>query len=248
METYNAAYLAHRQTYHPDDIDGTARSFNMGPNMVKVALSFGTGLIIFSIFYMMLKRNLTAQNLMSDTSDVNQYHNDQHVALPEEVQKNYDWFPDVGAHSAVQVSSMISHMAILNKGLKSVTMAKRAEKDIKDANGDIEYYKGEILLDKSGNPITYSAPMLDIKFMEALFDASGAPKDKKVRHYYNATKIPYNPDGSNRDKLGKYDTVADLINADWEFPLYEPQRPAGAYIVDTAPVNTIKNMCYVINA
>ena len=43
----------------------------------------------------------------------------------------------------------------------------------------------------------------------------------------------------NRDKLKGYDTVADLINNEWEFPYYEPQRPAGAYIVDTAPVNTM---------
>ena len=61
-----------------------------------------------------------------------------------------------------------------------------------------------------------------------------------LRKYYDATKIKYNPDGSNRDKLGKFETVADLINKDWQLPYYEPQRPAGAYIVDTAPVNTIK--------
>ena len=60
-----------------------------------------------------------------------------------------------------------------------------------------------------------------------------------LRKYYDATKIAYNPDGSNRDKLGKFATVADLINKDWQLPYYEPQRPAGAYIVDTAPVNTM---------
>ena len=74
------------------------------------------------------------------------------------------------------------------------------------------------------------------------------PKEKSIRKYYDATKIPYNPDGSNRDKLGKYDTWADLINDDWEFPLYEPQRPAGVYIVDTAPVNTMVLAITVGNA
>ena len=81
--------------------------------------------------------------------------------------------------------------------------------------------------------------MIDIDFMEALYDASGVPKNKgkdKIRKYYDATKIPYNPLGDNRDKLGKFDTVADLINADWQLPYYEPQRPGGAYLVDTAPV------------
>ena len=117
-------------------------------------------------------------------------------------------------------------------------MSKRTE-DILDEDGDVEYYKGEILLDDDGNPITSKVPIIDEAFMDALFDASGAPKDKTVRKKYDTTKIPYNPDGSNRDKLGKYNTVADLINDDWEFPLYEPQRPGGAYIVDTAPVNTM---------
>jgi len=48
------------------------------------------------------------------------------------------------------------------------------------------------------------------------------------------------PDGRrrDRDKLD-YDTVADVINADWEFPEYEVQRPGGAYLVDTAPTNTM---------
>lgn len=52
--------------------------------------------------------------------------------------------------------------------------------------------------------------------------------------------IAYNPPGGTvRDKLGPYPTVADLITADWELPDYEVQRPAGAYLVDTAPVNTM---------
>ena len=236
---YKAAYLAHRKKYHPDNIDGSAAVFTMAPNLIKILISLIISGVVFGILYFVLKKNLTAQNIMSSTEDINQYHNDQHVALPEEVQKNYDWFPDVGAHSSVQVSSMISHMAISNKGLKQVTMAKRAKDDIKDKNGDIEYYKGEIILNDEGDPKTYQAPIVDTDFMEALFDASGASKDKDKRRYYDTTKIPYNPGNGNRDKLSGYDTVADLINNDWEFPLYEPQRPAGAYIVDTAPVNTM---------
>ena len=239
VEVYKEAYQAHREKYHPDDIDGTARRMDMGFTGNKFLISFCTSGLTFALLYYILSNNLKAQNLMSDTSDINQYHNDQHVALPEEVQRNYDWFPDVGAHSAVQVSSMISHMALQNKGLKKVDLAKRADKDIVDQDGNIEYYKGEIIRDENGNPITSSVPIIDTEFMDALFDASGAPKDKEVRRSYDTTKIPYNPDGSNRDKLGKYATVADLINDDWDFPIYEPQRPGGAYIVDTAPVNTM---------
>lgn len=245
---YDQGYKEHREQFHPDNIDGESMTYSFAPNLIKILVSLVFAGFMFGILYFILKKNLKAQNIMSDTSDINQYHNDQHVALPEEVQKNYDWFPDVGAHSSVQVSSMISHMAISNKGLKTITMAKRADKDIKDENGDIEYYKGEILLDKDGNPKTKEAPIIDTDFMEALFDASGATKNKDKRRYYDTTKIPYNPGNGNRDKLSGYDTVADLINNDWEFPLYEPQRPAGAYIVDTAPVNTINFVYHVINA
>lgn len=277
LDVYNGAYYAHRQRFHADNIDGTKTEFTMKPTFGKffISLMFAAGL--FGILYAFLKKNLDAQNIDKRTDDINQYKNDQHVALPEEIQANYDWFPDVGAHSAVQVSSMISHMALSNKGLKRVTVAKRAKSDILDDDGRVLYYKGDILRDDDGNPITTEEPIIDTDFMEELFDASGAPKDKSVRKYYDARKIPYNPDNANRDKLkgskkigtskksgesqgklakivGKltgggndkkkdsvsiYNTVADVINLDWDFPLYEPQRPAGAYIVDTAPVNTM---------
>lgn len=209
------------------------------PTFGKVLFTLIVSGSVFALMYTAMMRNLEAQNMLSDTSDINQYQNDQHIALPEEVQRKFDWFPDVGATSNVQFSSMISHMALLNKGIKKIQLAERAKENIVDEDGDIEYYKGEVLVDDDGNPITHEVPMFDTEFMEDLFQASGAPKDKTIRKYYDATKIPYNPDGSNRDKLGKYNTVADLINEDWEFPYYEPQRPAGAYIVDTAPVNTM---------
>lgn len=81
--------------------------------------------------------------------------------------------------------------------------------------------------------------MIDEGFMDDLFTASGAPKSKSVRLYYDARKIPYNAKNEDREKQKDCDTVADLINKDWELPDYEPQRPGGAYLVDTAPVNTM---------
>ena len=214
-------------------------SYHLRPTGGKLFFSFIVGVLFFVFLYQFMMRNLEAQNLMNDTADINQYQNDQHIALPEEIQRKFDWFPDVGAHSNVQFSSMISHMALSNKGLKKIKVAKRADKDILDENGNIEYYKGEVLLDENGDVIYETKPFMDEKFMEALFDASGLPNDKNMRKYYDTTKIPYNPDGSDRDKLGKFATVADLINEDWVYPSYETQRPAGAYIVDTAPVNTM---------
>lgn len=206
------------------------------PNLVVGLLS---GLMLFAILYPVLMRNLAAQNLMNDTTDINQYHNDQHVALPDEIMRKFDYFPDAGAHSSVQVSSMISHVALLNKGIKKVKMSVRAKEDILDADGDVEYLKGEVLYDDDGDVVTETKPMFDKDFMESLFKASGLPNDKELRKYYDATSIEYNPGNENRDKLKGYDTVADMINGDWEIPEYETQRPAGAYLVDIDPVNTM---------
>lgn len=209
-------------------------------------LSFGrilTCLFISGLFYLLmyviLKHNLDVQNSANETEDINQYQNDQHIALPEEVQRKFDWFPDVGATSDVQFSSMISHCAISNKGLKTVPFTRRVPKDIKDEDGDVILFKGEALRDEDDEIITEDVPIIDTDFMNALFTASGLPDTKQFRKFYNATLIEYNPGGKDRDKLGPYDTVADLINADWELPEYEPQRPGGAYLVDVAPVNTM---------
>lgn len=197
-----------------------------------------TGLIVFAAFSQTARNHVKAQNMMSDTSDINQYKNDQHIALPEEVMRKYDWFPDVGAHSNVQPSSMISHVALSNKGLKPIYVAKRTKQDVLDENGNVILYKGEPLTDDDGYTILEKKPLIDDDFAEALFTASGAPDDKNVRKRYTTKDIDYNSTKGNLMKL-KYDTVADLINNDWEFPEFEPQRPAGAYIVDTDPVNTM---------
>ena len=206
------------------------------PHPIKVALVFAVSIVFFFVMYAVLMRKWKAQNTMSDTSEINQYHNDQHIALPEEIQQKFDWFPDVGCTSDVQPSSMISHVAISNKGLKTIKVSQRAKQDILDEDGEIVMYKGEVLRDEADRPIQKDMPLVDIDFANALFEASGMPDDKNIRKFYDTTRIPYNGDGKNRDKLGKYETVADLINADWEFPWYEPQRPGGAYLVDTAPV------------
>lgn len=201
-----------------------------------VFFSLLAGILTFALLYELMKKNLEAQNTMSDFTDINQYENDQHIALPEEIQRKFDWFPDVGAHSSVLVSSMISHMMLENKGIKTVKVAKRYEKDVLDEDGNVVFYKGEIVRDEDGEAVLTEAPMFDTKFADSLFEASGAPKE--VRKSYDVRKIPYNADGKNREKLS-YKMVPDLINGDWELPEYEPQRPAGAYIVDTAPVNTM---------
>ena len=208
-------------------------------SFTRVLICLIISAVFYGVMYLVLKHNLDVQNGTLDTSDINQYQNDQHIALPEEIQRKFDWFPDVGATSDVQFSSMISHCALSNKGLNEVEVARRVPQDIKDEDGDVVLYKGEILRDEDDNILYETKPLIDIDFMNALYDASGLPNVKGLRKFYNATMIPYNPDNKDRDKLKGYDTVADLINGDWQLPAYEPQRPGGAYLVDTAPVNTM---------
>jgi type IV secretory pathway TraG/TraD family ATPase VirD4 len=208
-------------------------------NLWKVMGALLAGLGTFGLLHSVLMRNLDAQNLMNDTSDINQYAGDQHIALPDEVMRKFDWFPDVGAHSDVQFSSMISHVMLTNKGLKKIQVSVRADKDILDEDGDVEYLKGEILRDDNEDAITQTLPMIDEAFGDSLFEASGIPTTKGLRKKYDTTQVPYNGDGADRDKLGKHKTVAELINSDWFMPEYEVQRPGGAYLVDTAPVNTM---------
>ncbi|MDW6057966.1 type IV secretory system conjugative DNA transfer family protein [Streptomyces sp. FXJ1.4098] len=209
----------------------------------KLFITLGSGLMVALIIGTWFSRKVAAANLMNTTSDINQYQNDQHIALPEEIQRNYDWFPDSGAHSSVQVSSMLSHMMLKKKGLGTVEVAQRAKEDVIDEEGNLVYYAGEVMDDDEGDPLTQTLPIIDEDFGDELFEASGLPDDKTLRQKYDTTRIPYNPDGKNRDKLGfgsdTYKTVADLIKEDWEFPACEVQRPAGAYVVDTAPVNTM---------
>lgn len=196
------------------------------------------GACVGAILWQVLRRNLDAQNADNDVTDINQYENDQHIQTPAEMQRRYDWFPDVGAHSNVSVSGMLSHMMLSRKGLKKVPVTRRADTDIVEEDGTVSYLKGEPLLDDDGEPISDMLPMVDEKFGNELFGVSEVPDDPRVRIFYDATRIPYNPGGRDRNKL-KYETVADLINGDWTFPEYEVQRPAGAYIVDTEPVNTM---------
>ena len=139
---------------------------------------------------------------------------------------------------------MISHVALSNKGIDKVEAAQfYSKKDEKESGGQV--LAGEHKTDDDSNIIFEKMPFFDKDFGEALFEASGiTDKLKMYKKYYDATKIPYMPDAP-RDAVGggKYKTVADVINADWELPYYEPQRPAGAYLVDVSPVNTMGATC-----
>lgn len=184
-----------------------------------------------------------SKNSMVDATDINSYENDQHIMLPEEIRRNYDIFPDAGATSSVEVSSMLSHNMISRKGLKQVDVAERYAKDQVLPDGT-KVIKGEVVKDDDGNTVFTKMPIIDEEFGQELFTASGIPVNAKdIRTPIDVRKLDYNKvdeSGSrrDRDKL-EYDTIADVINNDWEFKEHEVQRPAGFYMVDTAPVNTM---------
>lgn len=222
---------------------GSAIGFRLKPySDEQVFFSIMVGICTFGVLYEVLKRNLRAQNMLATTTDINQYKNDQHIMLPEEIHRAFDWFPDAGAHCSVIVHSLVSHSMLTNKGIQPVDMVSRYHEDILDSDGEVLAYKGEPVLDENGDPVVEVKPMFDKKFGQALFDTVDVRNPNRI--FYDPTKIPYNPEGK-RGK-GKYDTVADFINADWEFPDYEVQRPAGAYLVDTAPVNTLVYSFYTV--
>lgn len=225
--------------------EGTTVSEQLGSfSFFKVFLTVGTGLAVGLIVGTHVTRRVSSENLMNTTDDINQYQNDQHIALAEEIQRKFDIFPDAGAHSGVQVSSVISHMMLKKKGLGTFDVVQRAESEIIDEDGEILYYAGEPLEDDEGEYRTKTEPVIDEAFGEDLFEASGLPDAKgqdgqRLRKRFDMTLIPYKPDAIARERLGDYTTLAELIKDDWTFPGYEVQRPAGAYIVDTAPVNTM---------
>lgn len=212
------------------------------------------------IFYERLMANWRSENSMADTTDINPHKNDQHVTLIEELQRELDWFPDTGAHAPIEMTSLLSHVMLSNKGLKTVEVAKRHKKDGVDHNGEM-VYKGQEVRDENGKIVMVKRPLIDEKFGQELMTASGLPLEaKQFRQGYDVRKIPYNPpapgqekkareakrSGKGLDKIqrvsrdkGPHDTVSEFINKEWEIPEYEVQRPAGAYLVDTAPANTM---------
>lgn len=219
--------------------------FSLTAIMVNGAI-FMVSLLFYAAIHQKMMNKYKIDNIMADTKDLNQHQNDQHIMLLSEMQETLNYFPDSGAHSSVQVSSLIGHMMLSKKGLKKIDMVERYDENGVDDEGD-KYFKSQPKVDKNGEVIINSVPIIDEVFGQDLFTASAIPEEAKdVRTPFEAKGIPYNPHVNgdkkkprvDRDKL-KYTNLDDLINNDWEMPLYEVQRPAGAYFVDTAPINTM---------
>ena len=197
------------------DRPGSALGWIFSFGWIKFFVSAFAGGAAWGALRLVLMRNLKAQNLMRDTTDINQYKNDQHVALPEEVRERFDVVPDVGAHTGVSATTLISHSMVANKGIKPVAFAKRAEQDVLDDDGDVTLFKGEVLTDEHGTSITDLVPMFDEAFGTALWDASGLPDNDKLRRRLDPSTVPYNPGDASRDKLKGFARLADLARTTW---------------------------------
>lgn len=225
-------------------IQGYVLNWHLPFNRYMWLATFGAavlgGLIVGYHFYITWKSN---NEHLVDT-DINFHEDDNYIMFVDEMLETLDWFPDAGAHSSVSPSSLVSHVILTNRGLKKkVNRYKRYDKD-----GLVDgtmHYKNEIKIE-NGKRAIETVDIIDKQFGQDLLTDSEIPLDRKdLRKGYRADLINYNPiiDSKRnrrkyREKLN-YDTVANLIENDWELPLYEVQRPGGAYLVDTAPVNTM---------
>ena len=190
--------------------------------------SFGAVALTGLGVYDFTRRYWLKENAGRVHNDIDAYVNDAYIKTPEQLPFDFDVFPDVGAHSdGNSPTALLSHIMIDNKGIKKIEMPKLDE-------------NGEPIYDEDDNLVLEKKPMFDTEFAHDLYTASFIPKGKagsKIRHFYDATKLLYNPD--KRFGKAQQKTLAEHINEHWTFPVYERQRPAGAYIVDTDPNNTM---------
>ena len=90
---------------------------------------------------------------------------------------------------------MVSHVMLENKGIDRIDFVRPDESD--DADAEAEFYAR---LDDDRDELTIvKTQMFDRNFGDALFEASGLPRD--LRKWFDPRKIPYNPDNANREKL-----------------------------------------------
>lgn len=193
------------------------------------------------------KRYWESQNADSDSSilDNDEYQDDSEIRQPEQLSEDFDIFPDAGAHSrGSDVTAILSHLMLTNSGLKEITMPLRASKD-EEVDGEV-IHKNELLYDENDEMVMLKKKMIDEDFGDLLWDSDLLPRpvgenaryiQTVLRRRYDPDKLLYNP----HEMYGKAKehTVAERINNDWYMPTYEVQRPAGMYIVDTEPNNTM---------
>lgn len=211
---------------------------DLKPGLWNTMAGILVGLAVYSMAFVKFKRNWVSQNIQYDTADINQHEDDQHLMINEELFDHFDIFPDIGAHSSVVPRALISHVFLTNKGLNKIRATRFYDKDT-EIDGE-KYFKGEpMFTEDSDEPLSHMVPMIDEAHGDSLMDASAVPQDKRIRRRFDPAKTVYRQAGGGCGKLKGYTNWAEVINNDWTFPDYEPSRPAGVYLVDTDPVNTM---------
>lgn len=204
-------------------------------DLVKFGMMILICAVVTGALGFVANRRITAYNRSIDHADLSQHADSSHIQLPKEVAGNYLPFPNAGAHSGIVANGIVSCMMISNKGLSKTRQTRFRDQDEYDRDGDVVAYEGSPILDADGDPVQRSVPMVDTRFADELWDASGLPRDPDLRKRFDPTDMPY---GRKGDDGATLDTWADLINADWEYPDYETQRPGGVYMVSDEPINT----------
>lgn len=211
-----------------------------GPvDLLKLLLVALAGLGCYAVVRIIADRRVTAYNRSRTDEDLSQRADSSHIQWPREIAGRYSPFPDAGAHSGVVANGIISHLMLTNGGLKRVDQTLFRKEDKAAPDGTIVAYRGEPLHGKDGRLRTRSLPVIDTAFGDEVWDASGLPSDPDLRIRFDPRELPYGRGVPGDPDAGRPATWADLINAEWTYPPYEVQRPAGAYAVSSDPINTL---------
>lgn len=215
--------------------------------MIRGWLALGISVGLYYGIKIFAQRYWESQNIGTSQELLEQYKYDSRLQQPEELIENFDMFPDGGAHSHfTDVTAILGHVMLNNDGVNKVKMPLRADgKNDRDEDGEL-LGKNVLFYDENDETIPTTKEFIDEAFGEQLWDSAGIPRPmgrnagyikRVLRRRYSPDKLLYNP----MKKFGKADvkTVAERINQDWYMPDYEVQRPAGAYVVDTEPNNTM---------
>ncbi|HFO1542025.1 TPA: TraM recognition domain-containing protein [Staphylococcus aureus] len=188
------------------------------PPLAYLAIIFS---LLFGLYLFYVSRKFgKRESLKEDHTDINTYTGDRDVLSVEEMFQQYNIIPDAGAVSkTVKPTAIVGHAFIeTNDNFKKFKVYKRDENNeiVKNKKGEIKYQKVD-LFDRALQKDAYESI--------GIIDPS---KQVKI----DAFNTKY------RKKNGKWQTVGEFINEDWDLPPNELQRPAGVFFVETAPVNS----------
>ena len=147
--------------------------------------------------------------------------NDAWIWSVKEMIEQYAVIADLGMHTrTVPVSSLVGHIYLKNKGLKTLQMAQHDK-------------TGNIVRDENGNIVRKKVPLIDDTNIRKTLDIQGLRELDLKDLLIDPTKYDYD------EKDGRIRTLAEAINEDWFMPDYELLRPMGAYFVETNSVHTL---------